>query len=79
MDYVNSGMDCARGTEEFKLGITDRTKAAIIESILGLGYIFTNRRYEELIDMPDIINLMETGLREFKTENSRHKERGQHT
>eukprot|EP00972_Heterocapsa_arctica_P098368 14516879-Heterocapsa_arctica.AAC.1 len=61
MDYINSGLDCARGTEEFKLGISDKTGD------------------EELIDMPDIINFMETGLREFKTENFRHKERGQHT
>eukprot|EP00972_Heterocapsa_arctica_P115939 16450488-Heterocapsa_arctica.AAC.2 len=78
MDYINSGMDYARGTEEFKLGISDRTEAAIIESILGLGYISTNRGEEELIDMPDIINLMETGLREFNAAIFRHKERGHH-
>eukprot|EP00972_Heterocapsa_arctica_P104756 15437777-Heterocapsa_arctica.AAC.1 len=76
---IKRQMDDNRGMKEVILDIISvRTKAAIIESILGLGYIYKNNGYEELKDMPDIINEMETDLRDFKPENFKHKNRGQH-
>eukprot|EP00972_Heterocapsa_arctica_P052602 7739444-Heterocapsa_arctica.AAC.1 len=65
-DQIKRQMDDKRGMAE---GIMDnisvRTKAAIIESILGFGYMFKHKGYEELDDMPDIINEMEKDLRDF--------------
>eukprot|EP00972_Heterocapsa_arctica_P074899 11054626-Heterocapsa_arctica.AAC.1 len=58
--------------------ITDITKAAIMESILGLGCIFQQQGFMELQDMPDIINEMESELRNSNTENFKRKIRGQH-
>eukprot|EP00972_Heterocapsa_arctica_P059376 8755810-Heterocapsa_arctica.AAC.1 len=71
-------MDYTRCMEEFIQEISYRTKAAIIKSILGLGYISTNKGYEELRDMPDIINEMEKGLKSFQPANFKHNMRGQH-
>eukprot|EP00972_Heterocapsa_arctica_P105162 15495983-Heterocapsa_arctica.AAC.1 len=71
-------MDDKRGTKEELLDqLSIRTKAAIIESILGLGHIFKQQGYKELKDMPDIIHEMETDLRNYNTENYKHKIRGQ--
>eukprot|EP00972_Heterocapsa_arctica_P028220 4151402-Heterocapsa_arctica.AAC.1 len=58
-------MDLSKCMEEF-VEITARTKAAIIESILGLGCIFAKEGFEELKDMPDIINEVEKGLRSYQ-------------
>ena len=33
-----------------------------VESILGLGMIYEDYKYEELEDMPDIVEFMEAGL-----------------
>eukprot|EP00972_Heterocapsa_arctica_P092755 13679221-Heterocapsa_arctica.AAC.1 len=67
-------MDDKRGTKEELLDqLSVRTKAAIIQSILGLGYIFKELGDKELKDMPDIINDMETDLRNYSTDNYKHK------
>eukprot|EP00972_Heterocapsa_arctica_P096400 14221601-Heterocapsa_arctica.AAC.1 len=43
-DHLKGQMDKKKGTREKRLGtIKTRTKAAIIESILGLGYIFKQK------------------------------------
>eukprot|EP00972_Heterocapsa_arctica_P114724 16443969-Heterocapsa_arctica.AAC.1 len=77
-DQIKGQMDKKRGTKEKLLGtITIRTKAAIIENILGLGHIFKQKGYEELKDMPSIINEMEAELRDSNSENFHHKIRGQ--
>eukprot|EP00972_Heterocapsa_arctica_P043168 6364624-Heterocapsa_arctica.AAC.1 len=76
--HYASYMDYTRCMEEFTLEITYRAKAAIIESILGLGYIFTNKGFEDLRDMPDIVNDMENGLISFQPANFKHKMRGPH-
>eukprot|EP00972_Heterocapsa_arctica_P060531 8930096-Heterocapsa_arctica.AAC.1 len=73
---IKRQMDGQRGmTEDILDTISVRTKAAIIYSILGLGYIFKHKGYEELKDMPDIINDMEKYLRNFQPENFKHKNR----
>eukprot|EP00972_Heterocapsa_arctica_P102789 15150742-Heterocapsa_arctica.AAC.1 len=71
-------MDDNRGMTEAFWTSSVRAKAAIIESILELGYIFKHKGYEESKDMPDIISEMEKDLRDFKSENFKHKNRGQH-
>eukprot|EP00972_Heterocapsa_arctica_P026390 3885735-Heterocapsa_arctica.AAC.1 len=60
------------------IDISVNTKAAIIESIMGLGIIYAEK-YEELEDIPDIINEIEKGLRSFNNRDYQHKKRGQHT
>eukprot|EP00972_Heterocapsa_arctica_P061154 9017545-Heterocapsa_arctica.AAC.1 len=74
--YANY-MDQTKCMEEF-VDITVRTKPAIIESILGLGYIYAKEGYEELKDMPDIINEAEKGLRSYQHKDYKHTNRGQH-
>eukprot|EP00972_Heterocapsa_arctica_P009839 1448618-Heterocapsa_arctica.AAC.1 len=54
------------------------TKAAVIESILGLGYIVAKKGYKSLKDMPDIINAVEKDLISFHHKNFKHKMKGQH-
>eukprot|EP00972_Heterocapsa_arctica_P113739 16438819-Heterocapsa_arctica.AAC.1 len=56
-----------RGATQYTLlnEINTRTKANIILSILGLGLIYRQQGHLELVDMPDIINLLEAELREL--------------
>eukprot|EP00972_Heterocapsa_arctica_P113186 16435854-Heterocapsa_arctica.AAC.1 len=78
-DKIEDFLDKRRDSEEQLLHIINtRTKAAIIHIILGLGHIFRQQGHEYLSDMPDIINLLETELRNFNTEDFIHKNRGQH-
>eukprot|EP00972_Heterocapsa_arctica_P114135 16440912-Heterocapsa_arctica.AAC.1 len=78
-DQIRGHLDEKRGAKEMLLdSITDITNTAIVESILGLGYVFKHKGFMELKDMPDIINGMESELRNFNTENFKHKIRGQH-
>eukprot|EP00972_Heterocapsa_arctica_P108248 15940777-Heterocapsa_arctica.AAC.1 len=63
---------------EYYVEISMDTKAAIIESILGQGYLFTKTGYKELKDMPDIINEMEKDLRSYRHKNFKREKRGQH-
>eukprot|EP00972_Heterocapsa_arctica_P110584 16283103-Heterocapsa_arctica.AAC.1 len=58
--------------------INCRTKANIIQSILGLGHIFRQQRHPELSDLPDIVNYLETELRFSDMNDIVHKTRGQH-
>ncbi len=57
--------------------ISQRTKAGIVLSILGLGHIFKQQGFWELKDLPHIINFLETELR-FNDMRMTHKIRGQH-
>eukprot|EP00972_Heterocapsa_arctica_P114125 16440880-Heterocapsa_arctica.AAC.1 len=58
--------------------INCRTKANIIQSILGLGHIIRQQRHPELSDLPDIVNFLEPELRFFDMNDYVHKNRGQH-
>ncbi len=57
--------------------ISQRTKAGIVLSILGLGHIFKQQGFVELSDLPHIINFQETELR-INDMRMTHKIRGQH-
>ncbi len=57
--------------------ISQRTKAGIVLSILGLGHIFKQQGFWELKDLPFITNCLETELR-FNDMRMTHKVRGQH-
>jgi hypothetical protein len=53
------------------------TKANIMQSILGLGHIFREQAFTELMDLPHIVNFLETELRYLDMQMN-HKQRGQH-
>jgi hypothetical protein len=53
------------------------TKANIILSILGLGLIYRQHRHQELEDLPEMVNYLETLLRKKSESNIAHKLRGQ--
>ena len=57
--------------------INMRTKASIVQSILGLGHIYRQQGFIELRNLPHIVNLLETELR-FHHLRMTHKTRGQH-
>ncbi len=55
-----------------------RTKADIMQSILGLGHIFRQQRRPGLQDMPHNVKHPETELRKFNMDDYTHKARGQY-
>ena len=57
--------------------ISQKTKASIVQSTLGLGHIYRQQGFVELSDLPHIVNFMETELR-FHDMRMTHKTRGQH-
>eukprot|EP00972_Heterocapsa_arctica_P114372 16442116-Heterocapsa_arctica.AAC.1 len=57
--------------------INQRTKANIIQSILGLGHIYRQHGFIELLNLPQIVNDLETELR-YHDMRMMHKTRGQH-
>eukprot|EP00972_Heterocapsa_arctica_P014141 2082887-Heterocapsa_arctica.AAC.1 len=58
--------------------INTRTKANILQSILGLGQISRQQQHMELSDMLDIVNLIEAELRNVNMDDITHRTRGQH-
>jgi hypothetical protein len=57
--------------------INQITKANIMQSILGLGQIYREQVFTELLDLPHIVNYLETELR-YHDMQINHKQRGQH-
>jgi hypothetical protein len=78
-DRVRTAIATGIHREDYSIidDINKNTKANIMQSLLGLGQIFREQAFTELMDLPHIINYLETELR-YHDMLMNHKQRGQH-
>ncbi len=78
-DEIMERLNEVRARQDYSIidDINQNTKANIVQSMLGLGQIFREQAFTELLDLPTIVNFLETELR-YMDMRIEHKQRGQH-
>ena len=78
-DKIMERLNEVRARQDYSIidDINQNTKANIVQSMLGLGHIFREQAFTELLDMPTIVNYLEKELR-YMDMRIEHKQRGQH-